>query len=299
MTITDTDLRRYNREAVETFIDTNKRDQYLNQWSENGVKELPFAVLEETRWSGITEIRRNSEENALRRAGGDATRFDLRIYESADPNVFWISNRCSDDKTFNGAPYPQRYIHQLVLCDGKVIVYREFFSSLVLERALRLQAPPTLPAWTPLTYEPPLEFDDYAASAAQASAEVVRAWLSADSSDPSSRDDLWTDDAVLEFPFAPPNQATTTWRGRHELRERAEWVASNFTGCNLVDVEVFPSVDPGLVWARSRLSDQARAFGRPYPQEYLFAFNLEAGRIRFAQVYSDPLLVATVIPLIA
>lgn len=299
MIMTGTDLRQANRRTVETFIDTNKRDQYLDQWAQDGVKELPFAVLEETRWSGMSEIRRNSEENALRRAGGDATRFDLRIYESADPNVFWISNRCSDDKTFNGAPYPQRYIHQLVLREGKVIVYREFFSSLVLERALRLQAPPSLPTWTPLTYEPPQEFTEDVAAAAVASGEVVREWIDADSSDPHSRDTLWTEDAVLEFPFAPPNQPTTSWRGTQELRERARWVAENFADCAHTDVQVFPSTDPGLVWARSRLSADATAFGRPYPQEYLFAFNLEGERIRFAQVYSDPLLTATVVPLTA
>jgi ketosteroid isomerase-like protein len=299
MTITETDLRSRNRQAVETFIDTNKRDRYLDQWDQEGVKELPFAVLEETRWAGFAEIRRNSEENAVRRAGGDATRFDLRIFESADPNVFFISNRCSDDKTFNGAPYPQRYIHQLVLNDGKVIIYREFFSSLVLERALRRQAPPSLPTWTPVSYDQPERFDETAAEAAAESGRVVEAWLNADSSDPGSRSDLWTEDAVLEFPFAPPNQVTTTWTGREELRRHATWVAENFDGLAPIDVEVFPSVDPGLVWAKCRLSDDATAFGRPYPQEYLIAFNLEGGRIRLAQVYSDPLLVATVIPLVA
>lgn len=299
MIATDTSLRRKNRETVETFIDTNQREKYLDQWADDGVKELPFAVLEETRWEGFDEIRRNSEENAVRRSGGDATRYDLRIYESADPNVFWITNRCSDDKTFNGAPYPQRYVHQLVLRDGKVIVYREFFSSLILERSLRRQNAPALPAWSKLTYEPPQEFDQDTATAAEKSARVVEAWLAADMSDPKSRADLWAEDAVLEFPFAPPNQATSTWKGHGELENRAKWLAENFVGCEHVDIELFPTTDPGLVWARSRMADTATAFGVPYPQEYLFAFNLVGDRIQFVQAYTDPLLVATVIPLTA
>jgi ketosteroid isomerase-like protein len=297
MTTIDAELRRKNREAVETFIDTNKRDRYLDQWADDGVKELPFAVLEETRWAGIAEVRRNSEENAVRRSGGDATRLDLRIFESADPNVFWVTNRCSEEKTFNGAPYPQRYVHQLVLRDGKVTLYREFFSSLVLERALLRQAPPALPAWTPVAYDPPREFDEAAAAASAESARVVEAWLAADLADPKSRDELWAEDALFEFPFAPPNQAKAAWRGRDELRARAEWFAENFTGCAHVDVELFPSVDPGLVWARSRMADTATAFGRPYPQTYLTAFNVRDGRVQLAQVYHDPLLVATVLPL--
>jgi ketosteroid isomerase-like protein len=297
MTTIDADLRRKNRKAVETFIDTNKRDQYLDQWADDGVKELPFAVLEETRWAGINEVRRNSEENAVRRAGGDASRLDLRIFESADPNVFWITNRCSEEKTFNGAAYPQRYVHQLVLRDGKVVVYREFFSSLILERALLRQAPPALHGWTPVPYDPPQEFDEAAAAASAESASVVEAWLNAGTSDPKSRDQLWADDAVLEFPFAPPNQPKASWQGRDELQARAEWVAENFVGAAHVDVELFPSVDPGLVWARSRMADSATAFGHPYPQTYLFAFAVCDGRVTLAQVYSDPLLFATVVPL--
>src|SRR5437588_12600012 len=149
----DAEVRRKNRQAVDTFIDTNKRDQHLDQWAEDGVKELPFAVVEETRWEGIDQIRRNSEQNAVRRAGGDASRLDVRVYEGADPNVFWVTNRCSDRKTFNGVPYPQRYVHQLVLRDGKIAAYREFFHSLVLVRAILRQAPPSLPSWSPLNYD--------------------------------------------------------------------------------------------------------------------------------------------------
>lgn len=296
---TANDIRLANRQTVETFIDTHQRELYLDQWAQDGVKELPFAVLEETRWAGFDEIRRNSEENAVRRAGGDATRFDLRIYETADPDVFFISNRCSDDKTFNGAAYPQRYIHQLVLRDGKVAIYREFFSSLILERALRFQPPPALSDWTPLTYERPSEIDEGTLAAAAQSAATVEAWLAADPSDPGSRAGFWADDAVLEFPFAPPNQVTSSWRGAGELRRHAEWVAENFAHVEPIDVELFPSVDPRLVWVRCRLSEQATAYGRPYPQEYLIAVNLVGGRIALAHVYSDPLLLATVVPLVA
>lgn len=297
MTTIDVDVRRKNREVVETFIDTNQRDRYLDQWAEDGVKELPFAVLEETRWAGIAEVRRNSEENAVRRAGGDASRLDLRIYECVDPNVFWITNRCSEYKTFNGAPYPQRYVHQLILREGKVAIYREFFSSLVLERALLRQAPPALPDWTRVEYSPPAEFDEVTAKDSAASVRVVQAWLDADLSDPRSRDALWADQALLEFPFAPPNQPKASWRGREELRTRAEWVAQHFAGCVHTEVELFPSVDPGLVWAQSRMAPTATAFGHPYPQTYLFAFNVRDGKVHVAQVYSDPLLLATVVPL--
>lgn len=298
-TTSDAERRRANRRTVETFIDTTKRDQYLDQWNEDGVKELPFAVLEETSWRGLDAVRRNSTDNAGRRGDGDASRLDLRIYEGADPDVFWITNRCSEKKTFNGAPYPQRYVHQLVLREGKVSIYREFFSSLVLERALMFQSPPALPAFTPLRYEPAGDFDDAAAAASAASGKVVEAWLGADLSDPASREHLWSEDAAYEFPFAPPNQRTQTWRGADELRARARWVAENFTDARHVDVEVFPTTDPGLVWARSRMSDTATAYGRPYPQSYLFAFNLRGGRIELAQAFNDPILTATVIPLAA
>lgn len=299
MTADDAELRNTNRKTVETFIDTEKRDLYLDQWAEDGLKDLPFAVLEETRWEGFDAIRRNSAENAVRRGGGDATRFDLRIYECLDPNVFFITNRCSDDKTFNGAAYPQRYIHQLILREGKVTEYREFFSSLVLERALRFQAPPALPEWTPLTYEPEPQLSETTAQTARDNAKIVEKWLLADSDDPESRKELWAENAVLEFPFAPPNQQTTRWQGTEQLARRARWVAENFSDLTPTDVQLFPSTDPRLVWARCRLSTKATGFGRPYPQEYLIAFTLEEGRVTSAQVYNDPILFATVVPLAA
>lgn len=295
-----TDLRRKNRETVDVFFDLNQRDKYLSLWTEDGVKELPFAALMrgETRWQGIDQLRGNSEDNARRRAGGDPTRIDFRVYECADPNIFWASGRCSDRKLFDGVPYPQRYVFQLELRDGKIAVWREFFNSLVLERAVRHEPPPGQASTVTLAYDPPAEFSQDTSAAWDASADIVRSWLSADLADPKSRAELWADDAVFELPFAPPNQAKTSWRGRDELRARAEWLGENFAGCRHTDIEVFPTTDPGLVWARSRLPESATAFGRPYPQSYVFAFNLKDGKVQVAHAFYETLLAATVVPLV-
>ena len=97
--------------------------------------------------------------------------------------------------------------------------------------------------------------------------------------------ELFAEDGVKEIPFAPRAIQPRAWHGRAELERNAAENAGRFAGIAHVDVRVFPSQDPNEAWATSRLAPQATFHAVRYPQEFVYYFLLEAGRIRLWREY--------------
>ncbi len=130
-------LRARNRAVIEAFFssDLERPEERLAVWHERGVKELPFAPKElpKTRWEGREEIVANTLANTGMFA--NCVHRDIEIHACEDPSLFFVTSRMVDEATFLGQPYPQRFVHELRVQDGKVILQREYFNSQILAEA--------------------------------------------------------------------------------------------------------------------------------------------------------------------
>ena len=129
--------RTRNRAVIEAFFfsDLTKPEERLAVWHDAGVKELPFAPKElpKTRWAGRDEIVANTLGNTGMFA--NCVHRDIEIIPCEDPSLFFVKSRMIDEATFLGEPYPQTFVHELRVQDGKIILQREYFNSQILAEA--------------------------------------------------------------------------------------------------------------------------------------------------------------------
>ena len=133
----DAELRERNRAVIEAFFtsDLTKPEERLAVWHHDGVKELPFAPKElpKTRWEGRDEIVANTLGNTGMFA--NCVHRDIEIHGTDDPALFFVKSRMIDEATFLGEPYPQSFVHELRVQDGRIILQREYFNSQILAEA--------------------------------------------------------------------------------------------------------------------------------------------------------------------
>ncbi|GAA2445589.1 nuclear transport factor 2 family protein [Streptomyces glaucus] len=100
--------------------------------------------------------------------------------------------------------------------------------------------------------------------------------------------ELFTEDGVLEFPYAPKGY-TTRLVGRQELLA----YISNFPKAfrlRMTDVRIHETVDPSLVIAELKSEGVALETGRPYDQTYISVVETVDGRISRYVDYWNPLI---------
>lgn len=89
--------------------------------------------------------------------------------------------------------------------------------------------------------------------------------------------DLFTEDAVLEFPYAPagyPRRVT----GHRDLLAHMERFSASFR-VEFTELHFYETVDPALVIAQLKCVGAAVETGRPYDQTYLSVVEMKDGRI--------------------
>ncbi|MGA4964127.1 nuclear transport factor 2 family protein [Streptomyces pseudogriseolus] len=100
--------------------------------------------------------------------------------------------------------------------------------------------------------------------------------------------ELFTEDGVLEFPYAPPGYPTRL-QGRDELRAHMAAFPKAFR-VEMKDVRIHETVDPTLVIAELRCEGVALETGRPYDQTYISVVETRDGRISRYVDYWNPLV---------
>ncbi|MGA5123255.1 nuclear transport factor 2 family protein [Streptomyces pseudogriseolus] len=100
--------------------------------------------------------------------------------------------------------------------------------------------------------------------------------------------ELFTEDGVLEFPYAPPGYPTRL-QGRGELRAHMAAFPKAFR-VEMKDVRIHETVDPTLVIAELRCEGVALETGRPYDQTYISVVETRDGRISRYVDYWNPLV---------
>ncbi|GAA0222606.1 nuclear transport factor 2 family protein [Cryptosporangium japonicum] len=102
---------------------------------------------------------------------------------------------------------------------------------------------------------------------------------------------LYADDAVMEFPFAPPGRPT-----RLEGRSAVESYLDGYTDLvniqRIHDVELHQTTDPDVVIGEFAASGLFVATGEPYTARYIAVLTISGGRIRHYRDYWNPLLLS-------
>ncbi|MBB5121853.1 phenazine biosynthesis protein PhzA/PhzB [Streptomyces eurocidicus] len=101
---------------------------------------------------------------------------------------------------------------------------------------------------------------------------------------------LWADDAVMEFPFAPPG-----WPRRLEGREAVAAYMRDYP--DHIDLHDFPDLrihettDPATLVAEMRGTGRVTATGRPFEMTYIAVVTAHNGRFTSYRDYWNPLAV--------
>ncbi|MBL6276558.1 nuclear transport factor 2 family protein [Micromonospora fiedleri] len=100
---------------------------------------------------------------------------------------------------------------------------------------------------------------------------------------------LYADDAIMEFPFAPPG-----WPQRLEGRKAVEAYLDGYTDRldvqRVHDVVVHETTDPDVIVAEMAISGRMVANGEPYTVRYVAVLTIAGGLIRHYRDYWNPLI---------
>ncbi|QXE37661.1 phenazine biosynthesis protein [Streptomyces sp. GMY02] len=141
----DTELRRRNRAVVEDYMSRTgegRRTRY-QLFIEEGSGGLYTADTEEPIVSrGRDKLKAHGEWSL--QCFPDWVWYNVEIYETQDPNRFWVECDGKGAILFPGYPpghYENHFIHSFLLDDGKIVQNREFMNPYNQLRALGIDIP--------------------------------------------------------------------------------------------------------------------------------------------------------------
>lgn len=90
--------------------------------------------------------------------------------------------------------------------------------------------------------------------------------------------DLWADDAVNEFPFAPPNYPTRL-EGKPAIREYMKDFPKNIDVLSVPVMRIHRTLDQNVVIMESQIEGRAVATGKPYNMRYICVIEFDGDKI--------------------
>ncbi|MFE3603402.1 PhzA/PhzB family protein [Streptomyces sp. NPDC059096] len=141
----DGELRRLNRETVETYMRTTGEDRLRRHllFTEDGSGGL---WTTDTGEPIVIRGRDRLGEHAVwsLRCFPDWVWFNIEVFETQDPNRFWVECDGEGKILFPGYPaghYKNHFLHSFVLENGKIKQNREFMNPFEQLRALGIPVP--------------------------------------------------------------------------------------------------------------------------------------------------------------
>ncbi|WP_033338761.1 nuclear transport factor 2 family protein [Catenuloplanes japonicus] len=104
---------------------------------------------------------------------------------------------------------------------------------------------------------------------------------------------LYADDAVMEFPFAPPGRPQRL-NGRAEVEAYLDGYTDMVNIQRIHDVIVHETADPDVIVAEMAASGLIVAGGAPYTARYIAVLTIVGDRIRHYRDYWNPLMLQQV-----
>ncbi len=99
--------------------------------------------------------------------------------------------------------------------------------------------------------------------------------------------DLWADDAVLEFPFAPAGHKGTYY-GRQEIREYMAGTTGRIRVDGVTGLTMYPMLNPEALLVELSIKGTMLANDADYPQRYVTLFQFKNGKIQHYKEYWNP-----------
>ncbi|MFJ7997182.1 PhzA/PhzB family protein [Streptomyces sp. NPDC096310] len=141
----DGELRRLNRKTVETYMHTTGEDRLRRHllFTEDGSGGL---WTTDTGEPIVIRGRDRLGEHAVwsLKCFPDWVWFNIEIFETQDPNRFWVECDGEGKILFPGYPdghYKNHFLHSFVLENGKIKQNREFMNPFEQLRALGIPVP--------------------------------------------------------------------------------------------------------------------------------------------------------------
>ena len=103
--------------------------------------------------------------------------------------------------------------------------------------------------------------------------------------------ELWTDDAVCEFPFAAEGQPRRL-EGKPAILEYMSAFPARISIERVDEMTSHPGLDPSVLITELRVTGTAVETGKPYPQQYVIVARARDGRLAHYREYWNPLVSA-------
>ncbi|WP_438027204.1 nuclear transport factor 2 family protein [Sorangium sp. So ce233] len=100
--------------------------------------------------------------------------------------------------------------------------------------------------------------------------------------------DLFADDAVVEFPYAPALGAPAVLEGKAAIRRHFEGILERFRDLSLRDARRYPTTDPDVALAEVHGSAIILPAGRRYEQDYVMLVATRNGKVVRYREYWNP-----------
>lgn len=105
--------------------------------------------------------------------------------------------------------------------------------------------------------------------------------------------DLWAEDGVLEFPFAPPGRKSR-YVGKAEIMAYMKATHARMSGIIQTEgMEYFriqPMADPGMTCLEMAIKGKVVATGAPYCQKYISIIEMRGDKLATYREYWNPLV---------
>jgi len=100
---------------------------------------------------------------------------------------------------------------------------------------------------------------------------------------------LWADDAILEFPFAPKNRPSI-YRGKQDILTYMSSTTRSIVVDSVAELNISPMLDPSKLVIELAINGHLLGNGATYNQRYVTFFEFELGKIKHYREYWNPVV---------
>jgi ketosteroid isomerase-like protein len=101
--------------------------------------------------------------------------------------------------------------------------------------------------------------------------------------------ELWAEDGVLEFPYAPPGRRRA-YKGKADIVAYMKHATGRVASDAVEHMRVSPMLDPGMAVVELSIRGHTVANGEPYNQSFVIFFEVQDGKLHRYREYWNPLI---------
>jgi uncharacterized protein len=118
--------------------------------------------------------------------------------------------------------------------------------------------------------------------------QIFTTFLSLMVKDAQALVDLYAEDAVVEFPYA--FDTPRRLEGKKAIYNYFKDTLAQMQNLRFTNIQVYPTIDPNVLWAEVQGEAIIAATGLPYQQEYAMRLEVRNGQIVYYREYWNPMI---------